>query len=323
MDPPQPMDPEEEPNTPYVLEIPAGFPSPIIPTDNELTKSRIELGKKLFYDERMSRTESISCGTCHLPNKGFTDGLPKSLGVEDRVNRRNSIGLANVAWQERLLREGGVPSLEQQVLVPFQEHSEFDFNMLLAIDRLSMDSDLQQLAEEAYGRALDPYVITRAIASFQRTLISGNSPFDKWQYQGDRAALSSEQERGWGLFQSLGCGSCHSAPLFTDQSFRNNGLYAVYPDSGRWRLTYKTEDIGVFKVPSLRNVSLTGPYMHDGSLSTLSEVIDHYAAGGKGHWNQDAAIAPLSMDTSDKAALLAFLEGLTDRDFITNPDFRP
>ncbi|MFN0216727.1 MAG: cytochrome-c peroxidase [Saprospiraceae bacterium] len=308
----------------YVLRVPAGFSVPEIPADNRLTKSRVELGRRLFYDPALSADSTRSCGSCHAAHLSFSDSTAVSFGIENRPGTRNSPSLANVAYQKKLLREGGVPTLEMQILVPIQEHNEFDFNILLVAERLQKMPEYVTMAEKAYGRIPDAFVITRSIAAFERTLLSGDAPYDQYAFQGKNSALSASEKRGLNLFQSerLNCSKCHEGFLFTNQDFTNNGLYEVYPDSGRFRLTGIETDRGVFKVPSLRNVVLTAPYMHDGSLTTLEAVIDHYQTGGKPHPNKSPLLKPFHLAVQERTDLLAFLHCLTDHKFVTNPEFR-
>lgn len=305
--------------------LPVGFPLPVVPADNQLTAERIALGRKLFYEPALSRDSSLSCGSCHRPSLSFSDGQARSIGIEGRQGRRNAPSLANVAYLTAFMREGGVPTLEMQVQVPIQEHEEFDFNILLAAGRLQRMPAYVALSQKAYGRKPDAFVITRAIAAFERSLISGYSPFDRYLFGGESTAISEAAKRGYLLFHSakLACSSCHSGFLLTNQGFANNGLYESYADSGRYRLTMQATDIGVFKIPSLRQVALTAPYMHDGSLSSLEEVIAHYASGGKQHPNKSGLIRPFTLTTQEKNDLLAFLHSLTDTDFCKNPAFQP
>jgi cytochrome c peroxidase len=319
---------KDDPPTPVVtpeiavLQVPAGFPQPEIPADNALTPLRIALGKRLFYDPVLSRDSTLSCASCHKQHLAFADNVAASLGIEGRPGARNSPSLANVAYQKRLLREGGVPTLEMQILVPIQEHNEFDFNILNIMERLERMPEYVDLSWQAYGRKPDPFVITRAISAFERTLLSGDSPFDQWHFQGKTRALSAEAQRGFVLFNSerLGCNNCHTGFLFTNQEFANNGLYETYTDPGRMRLTGLESDRAVFKIPSLRNVAVTAPYMHDGSLKSLDEVINHYQTGGKPHPNKSKALRPFTLTTRERQELLAFLNSLTDLIFLQNPD---
>ncbi len=308
----------------FALRIPPGFPAPEIPADNALTSSRVALGKMLFYDPVLSADSSRSCASCHAAHLAFSDSTAVSFGIENRPGTRNAPTLANVAYQKRLLREGGIPTLEMQILVPIQEHNEFDFNILLVAERLRKSPNYVKLAAAAYERAPDAFVITRSIAAFERTLLSGNSPYDQYVFQEKEHALTTAQKKGLELFQSerLGCAKCHEGFLFTDQSFSNNGLYTVYPDSGRIRLTGLESDRALFKVPTLRNIALTAPYMHDGSIATLDAVIDHYQTGGKLHPNKSPLLKPFTLSNQEKTDLLAFLGSLTDMRFVLNPEFR-
>lgn len=298
----------------FTLVLPAGFDSVIMPEGNELSQVRVELGRKLFFDNALSVDSSLNCASCHSPTEYFMDGLPKSQGIDGQFVDRNSPTLFNVAYHDRFLREGGVPTLEQQVLVPIQEHREFNFNIVPLSERLDADSTYHAMAMEAYGRKLDPYVLVRAIAAYERTLISGNSAYDQFFYQGNGKAMTKEALKGYELFNSnrLKCAQCHSGFNFSSYEVVNNGLYAVYQDIGKARLTYDSIDVGKFKVPSLRNVEMTGPYMHDGSMKTLEEIIDHYAAGGQNHPNKSELITGFEISEKEKQQLIAFLRSLTD-----------
>jgi cytochrome c peroxidase len=310
---------------PDLLEIPAGFPPMDFPDDNPFSLVGYKLGKKLFYDPIMSRDSSISCGSCHLPEKGFSDTGAFSIGVDGISGTRNTPSLSNVGYHPYFTREGGVPTLEMQVLVPVQEHNEFDFNIVLIAERLKRNEEYVKLCLEAYGRDPDAFCITRSIANFERTLTSGNSSFDKYYYQGLSAALSDDEKRGMNLFFSdeLACSQCHGGFDFTDYSFQNNGLYINYPDSGRMRLTGLETDRGLFKVPSLRNVALTPPYMHDGSMQSLEEVVNHYQSGGQNHVNKSVLISGFQLSETEKQELIAFLQSLTDYEFLENKNHRP
>ncbi len=303
----------------YQLNIPQGFPEPILQEGNPLTVSSVELGKRLFYDTVLSRDSSVSCATCHLPELAFTDGLQKSIGIKNRRVSRNAPSLANVVYQtEGILLDKGVPTLEMQIIVPVQEHSEFDFDLKLITERLKKNTMYVQLAKDAYGQEPNPYVITRAIANFERTLISGNSKYDQF-INGDSTALNHSEQQGMRLFTNkLNCTACHSGFLFTDFSLKNNGLYEnAYPlDSGRMRITHVEKDRDLFKVPSLRNVEVTSPYMHDGSIASLEEIIEHYSKGGQVHPNKSQFIKPFEISTSEKQDLIAFLKSLTDEEFL-------
>lgn len=306
------------------FELPMGFPAISFPEDNAYTKARWELGKKLFYDNVLSIDQSINCGSCHKASIAFSDDLALSDGVKSRPGIRNAPTLVNVAYHPYYTREGGVPTLEMQVLVPIQEHNEFAFNIVKAGERLAKDSQYIAMSKEAYNRAPDYYVITRAIANFERTLISGNSPFDKYTYQNQSGALNVTEKAGMELFYSekTNCSNCHSGFNFSNYAFENNGLYESYNDEGRMRLTNNSEDEALFKVPTLRNVTLTGPYMHDGSMRSLQEVVNHYNNGGKNHPNKSNLVQPLNLTNREKDQLIAFLQSLTDQQFITEEKFK-
>lgn len=308
---------------PALMEIPKGFPEVVFPEGNEFTKKRWDLGKRLFYDTSLSQDSSISCASCHRASLAFSDEVAFSLGVGGELGTRNSPSLANVAYQPYFTREGGVPTLEMQVLVPIQEHNEFNFNILLIADRLSTDSSYVKMAQDAYNREIDAFVITRAIACFERSLLSGYSPYDQYHHYNRPSSLSAAAIRGMDLFFSerTNCSKCHGDFNFTNYAFENNGLYEVYSDEGRFRLTGEASDRALFKVPSLRNVELTAPYMHDGSLETLKEVIEHYESGGKNHPHKSELVKPLNLSESEKQDLVEFLKSLTDETFISNPLF--
>lgn len=299
--------------TPYELALPPGFSAPVSPPENELTQERVALGRALFYDPVLSRDSSIACASCHHLSEGLADHHPVSVGIQGRTGFRNAPTLLNVAYHPYFFAEGGSPSLEFQVLGPLENEDEMGFNGAELDQKIRRHPIYGPWAQRAYGRDMGIYVVVRALAAFERTLISADSPWDRYQ-RGDSAALTPAARRGWDLFQSerLGCRSCHEGLNFTDYSFKSNGLYADSPDAGRHRITLDSADLGTFKVPTLRQVALTWPYMHDGSLPNLSAVIEHYDRGGNGHPNQDPRIRRLGLTESEKKDLLAFLHALTD-----------
>lgn len=309
---------------PVLMEIPQGFPDVDFPAGNTFSEVRWNLGKKLFFDPVMSSDSTISCASCHDPSLAFSDDKVFSDGVQNRSGTRNASPLFNVAYHPYFTREGGVPTLEMQVLVPIQEHNEFDFNILLIAERLNKNPEYVARSQEAYDRNPDAFTITRSLATFERSLLSGNSPFDQFFYQGDSEAMSRKEHDGMNLFfsEKTGCAECHSGYNFTNYAFENNGLYESYPDSGRFRLTGNESDRALFKVPSLRNVKLTGPYMHDGSFETIEAIIAHYNTGGKDHLHKSALIKPLNLSAKEQSDLLAFLKSLTDQTFVENPIFK-
>lgn len=301
-----------------LLKIPQGFPEPFIPADNSITKYRIELGKALFFDTILSRDSTISCASCHIPEFAFTDRKPKGVGIRGQVVSRNTPTLTNVVYQEAFLWDGLNPSLEAQVNIPIHETNEFDFSILLVAERMKKNPYYVALSKAAYNCEPDPSVITKAIATYERTLISGNSSYDQFTYQNDSTALNSSQKRGKNLFfEELYCAGCHNGFNFTNGSLTNNGLYQHYADSGRMRLFGHEKDRAIFKVPTLRNIALTYPYMHDGSINSIEEVINHYASGGKPHPNKSKIITPFDISQEQKIDLIAFLNSLTDSSFLS------
>lgn len=313
---------------PYPFVIPYGFPEPIIPEDNKLTVERVKLGKMLFYDKNLSSDRSVSCASCHAPSKAFSDNTAFSLGVEKKAGERNSMPLINLAWSNSFFWDGGVPTLEMQVLKPLTNHLEMNMKLPEVMKRLAENKEYKVLFKKAYGVNPDEASLFKAIACFERTLISGSSKFDKYFYQ-KRDVFNESELRGYKLFfdnnGKVHCASCHSGVNFTNNSFQNNGLYLDYQDQGRYKITGREADKGKFKVPTLRNIALTAPYMHDGSLLTLEEVIDHYNTGGKYHPNKSPHVhihRGLELTKTDKEDLINFLKTLTDEEFITNRDFQ-
>jgi cytochrome c peroxidase len=305
--------PVAEQDLPFPLELPAGFPFPDVPADNPLTTASVQLGKALFFDRRLSRDGTISCASCHHAGMAFSDGMPVSEGVDGRKGVRNSPSLGNVAYHPDLFRDGGVPTLEQQVIAPIHDPLEMDHDIQVAAAALRDIEPYARLSELAYGRPLDAWVLTRAIANYQRTLISGWSRYDRY-LQGDATALTEPELRGLALFNSieLNCRACHNGFDLSDHGFHNIGQYLEYTDPGRERISLDPADFGKFKTPSLRNVAITAPYMHDGTIATLEEVIDHFASGGLAHPNKSPVLQGFSLDPTEKADLIAFLHALND-----------
>lgn len=310
-------DENSNPDKEFQFEIPIGFSAPVLREDNPMSFSKISLGKKLFFDPILSLDSSISCGSCHRPQFAYSDPNPISPGVDGKIALRNAPSLSNLAWHPYFFAEGGSPNLESQVLGPVEDPNEMAFSIIKAVDRLKNNEEYLSLFQKSFNDSPSVYTTTRAIAAFERSLISSNSKYDRFALQGDSSAFSSEEKRGYQLFNSdqLKCSTCHSGFMFTDFSFQNNGIYEVYNDPGRMRLTLDSVDLGKFKVPSLRNIALTGPYMHDGSFSSLEEIIDHYISGGKKHQNQNSKVQGFEISETDKKALIQFLHTLTDTVF--------
>lgn len=286
------------------------WPTMDIPSDNPPNALKTELGERLFNDPVLSIDSTISCASCHQTDKGLADDQPVSPGVDGRLGKRNSPTLWNVGYHPYYMREGGVPTLEMQALVPIQEHVEMAFNMVLLADRLNQDSSYKTQFLSAFGDSATAYTITRALAQYERTLVSDTRPIDAY-ISGDETALSEDAKKGLQLFfGKANCSECHTGPLFTDFGFYNNGTATSENDYGRALLTMDSADYYTFKVPTLRHVSETAPYMHDGSIPTLTEVLAQYNAGGTGHEYQSELIQLLSLTEKEIGQLEEFLKSL-------------
>ncbi len=292
--------------------VPSGFPPLPVPLSNPLTPESVTLGRRLFFDPVLSGDGTVSCASCHLPEFAFADPRVVSEGVEGRLGIRNSPSLVNIAYVRHLFWDGGALTLENQVLAPLEDHREMDADLGELLDRLKADPTYVRQFESAFDAEPSVSTVTRAIAAYERTIVSGGGRYDRYRL-GKADALTAVEREGLGLFEGrAGCATCHAGVLFTTGDFAHNGLAFAAADSGRARITLASEDFGRFKIPSLRNVGLTAPYMHDGRLATLQEVVAHYDAGGSGERGQDPAIQPLHLTPDERAALVAFLHTLTD-----------
>lgn len=306
---------------------PAGFPAGTIaqtaPPDNPLTEARARLGRRLFYETNLSRTGEISCASCHRQEYAFSDPNGVSVGVEERRGTRNAPALVNLAWSERFFWDGRASSLEEQAGKPLENALEMDLPLDEAVARLSAEPSYVKDFESAFGEPITTDNLRKAIASFMRVLVSASSPYDR-HLAGDDGDFGAAALRGEELFfgEQAECFHCHQQGALTNDGFFNNGSYREGGDEGRKDVTGRSGDLGKFKVPGLRNVAVSAPYMHDGSLATLREVIEHYAAGGLGHPSTDPQIVPLQLSADEIDDLLAFLESLTDAAFLEDARFR-
>lgn len=266
------------------------------PESNPLTTEKIELGRRLFFDRRLSRDGSVSCSTCHDPVRAFSDGRPIAIGIAGRAGRRNSPAIINRGYGRAFFWDGRETSLESQVLRPIEDPNEMDSTVDAAAARVDLSRE----------------TLSNALASFVRSILSGNSRFDRFMY-GYRTALTADEQRGLVVFRSrANCVACHVGPTFTDERFHNTGIAApAFDDAGRFEVTGKDEDRGAFKTPTLRDIALTAPYMHDGSLPTLESVVEFYDQGGRANLQLDAELGPLRLSGDEKKALLAFLRALS------------
>jgi cytochrome c peroxidase len=286
------------------------------PEDNPSSDEKIALGKALFFDKRMSSDGTVSCATCHVPEMAFTDQKAFSDGVFGHHSQRNSPSLLNAGYLKTTMFDAFVESLEMQVIVPIQDTNEMGMVMKDLLQRLKAIPEYQEAAQRVFQRNFDAFVLTRSIAAFQRSLISDNSRFD--QTERKEITRSPKEERGWQLFsKQLYCTKCHPAPHFTTYLAQNNGLYKDYgEDKGRFRIHYDSTEIGFFKIPSLRNIELTYPYMHDGSLKNLDDVLDHYSRGGTANNLQSSDIQSFKLSQQERSDLKTFLFSLTDTSYM-------
>ncbi len=296
-----------------------------VPEDNPQTPAKVELGRRLFYDPRLSRDGKIACASCHKPEFAFSDGgKAVSSGIFGRQGSRNAPTLTNVAFRRHLFWEGRSPRLELQAVGPLTAHDEMGMEPDELAQTLGAIPEYKAAFQEVFGEPPTLKTATYAIAAFERSLLSYNSPFDRYQ-AGDDNAMSQAALRGMELFfgEKGDCFHCHVGPDFTDDEPRNTALYTVYKDIGLARATGKDEDVGKFKTPTLRNAALTAPYMHDGSIKTLRDVVQHYNQGGQPNLNADALIRPLGLTDAEVDDLVAFLQSLTDESLTTNPAILP
>lgn len=307
-----------------------GFRGPVVPPhfppmhytfeNNPVSKVGVELGKKLFYDPRLSVDNTISCGSCHAQVHAFADhGTILSLGVQGRPGMRNSPAMQNLAWHTSFMWDGGITHIEVMPLAPITDHAEMDFNMIELEARLNSDVTYRNLFKEAFANdSVTSANIFKALAQFMSMMISADSKYDRVML--GKSTFTASEQRGYEIFQTH-CNSCHTEPLMTDFSFRNNGIAALdNNDDGRYRITLIEEDKGKFKVPSLRNVTLTHPYMHDGRIHSLRSILEMYSNGVPDHVNRDPLLAQgFALSEEDIDALHTFLYTLEDYTFLSDP----
>jgi cytochrome c peroxidase len=343
--------------------VPDGVPRPRVPADNPMSEAKVELGRRLFYDTRLSGNETQACAGCHAPSLAFTDGLAFSTGSTGDSTPRGSMAIVNVAYNSTLTwANPALTALEDQALVPMFGERPVELGLAgmedVLLARLAADARYPAMFAEAFPEDAEPIRlanVVRSIACFERTLLSFDSPFDRWFYGHDESAVGDDVRRGYALFNDsrFECFHCHGGFNFAggtteegtvipEPQFHNTGLYDVdgrgaYPEPNRglFETTGDARDMGRFRPPTLRNIAVTAPYMHDGSIATLEEVLDFYAAGGRnvteGPFVGDGRLSPLknvfihgfTPTPQERADLLALLRSLTDDTFLTNPDFGP
>ncbi len=322
----------------YELIIPEGFPEMEIPEDNPLTKEGVTLGKKLFFDPILSGDSSMSCATCHQTNLSFTDNKSFSKGIDGLEGKRSAMSLLNLGYNKNgFFWDGRVATLEEQAIVPVQDPIELHNNWDTLVENLKVHDQYPIMFRKAFGiesaADINKEMVVKAIAQFERTLISsGDSKFDR--VKRGEAEFTPDELVGFDLFFDISpeykdaeCAHCHNVPLMTTNEFFNNGITASknpegFGDKGLGAVSGDRLDNGKFRAPTLRNIELTAPYMHDGRFKTLEEVIDHYNSGGKYSETVSPLIRPLKLNETEKRQLLAFLKTLTDTTFVKNPEIQ-
>ncbi|MEO6326034.1 MAG: MbnH family di-heme enzyme [Thermoanaerobaculia bacterium] len=324
--------------------LPTGFPTPVVPADDPITEQKVALGRHLFYDPRLSGNGTQACASCHAQERAFTDGRARALGSTGAVHPRSSMSLANAAYAVSLTwADPARTRLEEQAVIPLRNTKPVEMGALghegEVLERLRADARYRSLFSAAFPGSTDPFSIenvTRAVASFERTLISGRSPYDALVWHGERNALSADAWRGMKLFfdERLACSTCHAGFTFSGPatwagalrpraSFQNNGLASGIEgaDPGLFAVSHRASDRGRFRAPTLRNIAVTAPYMHDGRLPTLESVVAHYAGGGTPGPNRSPLVRGFEITPQQSCDLVAFLESLTDAEFLADARF--
>ncbi len=316
------QDPARPIGAPVQIAAPLGLPPVFVPADNLPTVETIALGRRLYYDSALSADNTISCASCHTPATAFADARTVSVGVAGKLGSRNSPPVANAAYYITQFWDGRAPTLEKQAEGPVQNPVEMAHTLKGVEKRLAANPAYRAEFAQAFGPGAITFdMVEKAIASFERTLLMGNSPFDRWYYGHQETAIGAEAKRGFEVFRRVdkgNCASCHtfgeSSALFTDNQFHNLGVGVkneMPTDMGRFNVTKNDADRGAFKTPTLRNVALTAPYMHNGSLKTLKDVVDFYIGGGSSNPYRDPKMKSLELTGRERADLIAFLESLT------------
>lgn len=331
--------------SPFVIETPFGYPQMEIPADNPMTKEGVYLGRKLFFDPILSRDSTMSCASCHKPELAFTDGLAKSIGVDGLAGRRSAMSLVDIGYAtNRLFWDGRATTLEEQALLPVEDPLELHALWPDIESRLREHNNYPAEFRKAFGientDQIDRFLAAKALAQFQRSIINkGSSRYDRLMRQTGNGFPTEQEENGriMFFFEASGlpgiglvdaeCGHCHSGVRLTGDEYMNNGIQPAttafdFLDGGVGEISGRDRDMGRMRVPTLRNIALTAPYMHDGRFNTLEEVIEHYNSGGHTSFGKDALLVPLKMNEQHKKDLIAFLHALTDMDVTTAPEYQ-
>jgi len=298
-----------------LVKVPLGLPPLPVPEDNPLTADKIALGKKLYFDKRLSKDGTISCATCHDPKMAWTEHLATSKGINDQVGGANSPTVINSAYADVQFWDGRSPDLEDQALGPIENPIEMGHDLKVLVEELAAIPEYEADFQKVFGTTVTSDGIAKAIASFERTVLSGNSPYDQY-LAGDKDAMTEAQIRGMDLFDDYNCSVCHTQPLFSNYKYYNAGvgMDKTPPDAGRMAVTEKEKDLGKFRVPPLREVENTGPYYHDGSVATLEEAVAIMAGGGKDNANLSILIRSMrdhEISEQDQKDIVEFLKALS------------
>lgn len=320
---------------PYDLELPSNFPQLEVPDDNPLTKGGVKLGQHLFYDPILSADSTMSCSSCHLPEKAFTDGMATSVGIDGIAGTKSSMSLINLAFTNSgFFWDGRDTTLEQQAVRPVEDPIELHNDWGDLLDKLRKHPTYPSMFRKAFGvdsrSKISKSLVAKSLAQFQRILVSYNAKYDKvkagldkfddFEFIGDAIYFDDNPDQPDGE-----CSHCHNDPMMTSDDFFNNGLQMgdgnlQFPNNGRGLITGNKADNGKFKAPTLRNIMLTAPYMHDGRLKTIDDVLEHYNEGGHPSLNKDPLIKELNLSSIQLRGLKAFLLTLTDTSYLSNPD---
>jgi len=304
--------------------VPSGFPTPVYdPVAKGMTQDGYLLGKKLFFDPLLSQDGTISCASCHQPENAFSDrGQIFSTGVNGLQGSRNSPPIFNLAWQPYFMWDGGVNHIEVMPIAPITHPAEMNESLNNILFKLQNNAEYSSLFYNVYGTySINSAMLLKSLAWYMTSIVSYQSKYDR--VIGGEDHFTLQEQEGYNIFMSK-CSSCHTPPLFTDYTFRNNGILGTTGDSGRFRITLQFEDMHTYKVPSLRNIEVTEPYMHDGQLATLEEVIDHYNDGILYNPNLDTILIDdnfIELNNSEKQNLIKFLKTLTDSTFLYNQEY--
>src|SRR5262245_9581538 len=310
---PRPVPADPLPARLALADVPLGLPPRPVPPDNPLTEARVQLGRKLFFDPILSADGTVACATCHRPERGFSSGEARPRGVHGRRGPRRAPTLFNRAYGTAFFWDGRAATLEDQALRPIEDPDEMGAKLPEVLKRLRAHAGYSARFAAAFPDGVTATNLGRALAGFERVLLRGGSPVDRFVVRGEADALTPPQRQGLWLYESKGrCWRCHSGPNYTDEQYHNTGVGwgKRPPDLGRFAVTRRDPDRGKFKTPTLRGVALTAPYMHDGSLATLEEVVGFYNRGGGANPNRDPALAPLGLSPDEVRDLVAFLKAL-------------